>query len=85
MYDASRGAVLIDGVDVREVDVASLRSEIAFVADESFLFSATVAENIAYARPEAEEEIETAARAAERTRSSASCPTATTPSSANGG
>jgi ABC-type multidrug transport system fused ATPase/permease subunit len=66
LYDASRGAVLIDGVDVREVDVASLRSEIAFVADESFLFSATVAENIAYARPEASrEEIETAARRAQ--------------------
>jgi ATP-binding cassette, subfamily B, bacterial len=66
LYDASRGAVLIDGVDVREVDVASLRSEIAFVADESFLFSATVAENIAYARPGASrEEIETAARRAQ--------------------
>jgi ABC-type multidrug transport system fused ATPase/permease subunit len=66
LYDASRGAVLIDGVDVREVDVASLRSEIAFVADESFLFSATVAENIAYARPDASrEEIETAARRAQ--------------------
>jgi ABC-type multidrug transport system fused ATPase/permease subunit len=66
LYDASRGAVLIDGMDVREVDVASLRSQIAFVADESFLFSATVAENIAYARPEASrEEIETAARRAQ--------------------
>jgi ABC-type multidrug transport system fused ATPase/permease subunit len=66
LYDASRGAVLIDGVDVREVDVASLRSQIAFVADESFLFSATVAENIAYARPDASrEEIETAARRAQ--------------------
>ena len=66
LYDASRGAVLIDGVDVREVDVTSLRSQIAFVADESFLFSATVAENIAYARPEASrEEIETAARRAQ--------------------
>ena len=66
LYDASRGAVLIDGVDVREVDVASLRSQIAFVADESFLFSATVAENIAYARPEASREaIETAARRAQ--------------------
>jgi ABC-type multidrug transport system fused ATPase/permease subunit len=66
LYDPSRGAVLIDGVDVRAVDVASLRSQIAFVADESFLFSATVAENIAYARPEASrEEIEAAARRAQ--------------------
>jgi ATP-binding cassette subfamily B protein len=66
LYDPSRGAVLIDGADVREFDVASLRSEIAFVADESFLFSATVAENIAYARPDASrEEIELAARRAQ--------------------
>jgi ATP-binding cassette subfamily B protein len=66
LYDPSRGAVLIDGVDVRQVDVASLRSQIAFVADESFLFSATVAENIAYARPEAtREEVELAARRAQ--------------------
>jgi ABC-type multidrug transport system fused ATPase/permease subunit len=66
LYDPSRGAVLIDGTDVREVDLASLRSQIAFVADESFLFSATVAENISYARPEASrEEIERAARRAQ--------------------
>lgn len=66
LYDPSRGAVLVDGIDVREVDVASLRSEIAFVADESFLFSATVAENISYAHPDAaREEIELAARRAQ--------------------
>ncbi len=60
------GAVSIDGADVREVDVESLRGEVAFVADESFLFSASVAENIAYARPEAtREEIERAARLAQ--------------------
>ena len=66
LYDPSRGAVLVDGVDVREVDVASLRAQIAFVADESFLFSATVGDNIAYARPEAShEEMELAARRAQ--------------------
>jgi ABC-type multidrug transport system fused ATPase/permease subunit len=66
LYDPSRGSVLVDGADVRSVDVASLRSEVAFVADESFLFSASVAENIAYARPEAsDEEIERAARRAQ--------------------
>ena len=65
LYDPSEGAVLVDGADVRDVDVESLRREIAFVADDSFLFSATVAENIAYARPEASpEEIERAARRA---------------------
>jgi ATP-binding cassette subfamily B protein len=51
LYDPSEGRVLVDGVDVRSVDVGSLHSEVAFVADDSFLFSATVAENIAYARP----------------------------------
>ncbi|HSS05413.1 MAG TPA: ABC transporter ATP-binding protein [Solirubrobacterales bacterium] len=66
LYDPSEGAVLVDGADVRSVEVGSLRGEIAFVADDSFLFSATVAENIAYARPEASrEEIEAAARRAQ--------------------
>ena len=58
--------LLIDGADLRSVDVRSLRSQVAFVADDSFLFSATVAENIAYARPDASrEEIELAARRAQ--------------------
>jgi ABC-type multidrug transport system fused ATPase/permease subunit len=66
LYDPDRGAVLLDGADVRDVDLVSLRSQIAFVADDSFLFSATVAENIAYARPDASrEEIERAARRAQ--------------------
>jgi ABC-type multidrug transport system fused ATPase/permease subunit len=66
LYDVTAGAVLIDGADVRDVDVASLRSAIAVVDDAPFLFSATVAENIAYARPDATpEEIETAARRAQ--------------------
>jgi ATP-binding cassette subfamily B protein len=66
LYDPSRGAVLIDGADLRGVDVSSLRSEVAFVADDSFLFSASVAENIAYASPDASlEQIEQAARRAQ--------------------
>jgi ATP-binding cassette subfamily B protein len=66
LYDPSDGAVLVDGADIRAVDVGSLRREIAFVADDSFLFTASVAENIAYARPEAgREEIEAAARRAQ--------------------
>jgi len=64
LYDPQRGAVLIDGADVRTVDLVSLRSEIAIVDDDPFLFSDTVAGNISYARPDAtREEIE---RAAER-------------------
>jgi ABC-type multidrug transport system fused ATPase/permease subunit len=66
LYDPSRGTVSVDGADVRSVDVGSLRREIAFVADDSFLFTATVAENIAYARPDASRgEIEEAARRAQ--------------------
>jgi ATP-binding cassette subfamily B protein len=66
LYDVSAGAVLVDGADVRDVDVASLRSAIAVVNDDPFLFSATVAENIAYARADAtQEEIELAARRAQ--------------------
>jgi ATP-binding cassette subfamily B protein len=66
LYDPDAGTVMVDGSDVRSVDLASLRGEVAFVSDESFLFSASVAENIAYARPEAtREEIETAARRAQ--------------------
>jgi ABC-type multidrug transport system fused ATPase/permease subunit len=66
LYDPTAGTVLVDGADVREVEVTSLRSEIAFVADDSFLFTASVAENIAYARPGATlEEIEAAARRAQ--------------------
>jgi ABC-type multidrug transport system fused ATPase/permease subunit len=48
--------VLVDGVDVRDVDSASLRSEVAVVSDDAFLFSASLRDNIAYARPEASDE-----------------------------
>jgi ABC-type multidrug transport system fused ATPase/permease subunit len=66
LYDPTSGTVAIDDVDLKDVDLPSLRGDIAFVADDSFLFSATVAENIAYARPDAtDEEIETAARRAQ--------------------
>jgi ABC-type multidrug transport system fused ATPase/permease subunit len=66
LYDVSSGAVLIDGVDVRTVDLRSVRSAVAVVSDDPFLFSATVAENIAYARPDASTvEIEQAARRAQ--------------------
>jgi ATP-binding cassette subfamily B protein len=66
LYDPDDGTVAVDGADVREIDVGSLRAEIAFVADDSFLFTASVAENIAYARADATiEEIEAAARRAQ--------------------
>jgi ABC-type multidrug transport system fused ATPase/permease subunit len=66
LYDVDSGSVLIDGADVRTVDLRSLRQAVAVVSDDPFLFSATVAENIAYARPDATGgEIEQAARRAQ--------------------
>jgi ATP-binding cassette subfamily B protein len=65
LYDATTGSVRIDGVDVSTVRLESLRSAIAMVNDDPFLFSASVQENIAYARPEAPREaVEEAARRA---------------------
>ncbi len=66
LYDPSAGSVSIDGADVRSVDLVSLRSEVAFVGDDSFLFSASIAENIAYADPAASRaQIEAAAQRAQ--------------------
>jgi len=66
LYDVSAGTVEIDGADVRTVDLVSLRHEIAVVTDDPFLFSATVHDNIAYARPDpTREEVERAAGAAQ--------------------
>jgi ABC-type multidrug transport system fused ATPase/permease subunit len=66
LYDPSEGRVVIDDADIKDVDLASLRREVAFVADDSFLFSDTVAANIAYARPDAtQEEIAAAATRAQ--------------------
>jgi len=55
-YDVSAGAVLIDGRDVRDVQLASLRRQIGIVAQDTFLFNDTVANNIRYGRPEADME-----------------------------
>jgi ATP-binding cassette, subfamily B, bacterial MsbA len=64
-YDATSGVVRIDGQDVRDLDLASLRRIIGIVAQETFLFNDTVANNIAYGRPDVtREDIERAARTA---------------------
>jgi ABC-type multidrug transport system fused ATPase/permease subunit len=66
LYDPTEGTIRIDGADVRDVDLRSLRGQIAIVDDNPFLFSASVRDNIAYARPEAtDEEVELAARRAQ--------------------
>src|SRR5207302_7820674 len=56
LYDPTEGSVSIDGADLREVDVTSLREEVGLVSDDPFLFSDTIRENIAYARPDASDE-----------------------------
>jgi ATP-binding cassette subfamily B protein len=66
-YDVprNRGRVLVDGVDVKKVDLESLRSQIGIVLQDTLLFSATIRENIAYGRQDAtEEEIVAVAKAA---------------------
>ncbi len=63
-YDPTRGRVLIDGHDLREVTERSLRSQLGLVPQEGFLFSGTVRENIAFGRPEATDEEIAAAAAA---------------------
>ncbi len=64
-YEVEEGSILIDGHDIREVGLKSLREQIGVVLQESFLFNGTVADNIAYGKPEAAmDEIVAAAKAA---------------------
>jgi ATP-binding cassette subfamily B protein len=66
LYDATRGAVSIDGADVRDLTFPSLTSAVGVVSQETYLFHATVRENLRFAQPEAtDEEVEEAARAAQ--------------------
>jgi ABC-type multidrug transport system fused ATPase/permease subunit len=55
-YDPTRGGVLVDGHDLRDVTIHSLRSQMGIVPQEAFLFSGTIHENIAFGRPDADEE-----------------------------
>jgi ATP-binding cassette subfamily B protein len=66
LYDATQGTVSIDGVDVRELTFESLAATVGVVSQETYLFHASVRENLRFAKPEAsDEEIEDAARAAQ--------------------
>jgi len=66
LYDPERGAIRIDGVDVRELTFGSLADTVGVVSQETYLFHASVRENLRFARPDAtDEEIEQAARAAQ--------------------
>ena len=63
-YDVTRGAVLVDGTDIRDFDLAGYRHQLGVVPQESYLFAGTVRDSIAYARPEASDDaILAAARA----------------------
>ncbi|HEX6220500.1 MAG TPA: ABC transporter ATP-binding protein [Acidimicrobiia bacterium] len=65
LYDVTRGRVLIDGIDVREVDLADLAEEIGVVTQETYLFHDTIGANLRYARPDAtQDQLRAAARAA---------------------
>ena len=65
-YDPDEGALLFDGIDVRHATVASLRSQLGVVFQDTFLFNATIGENITLARPDATDaEVEAVARAVE--------------------
>ena len=64
-YEPASGRILIDGIDIQDVKISSLRQNISTVLQDTFLFNGTIAENISYARPEATlEEIKEAAKAA---------------------
>lgn len=64
-YDVSQGAIMVDGVDIRSIAISEYRRNIGLVLQEPFLFFGTIAENIAYGKPDASrEEIIAAARAA---------------------
>jgi ATP-binding cassette subfamily B protein len=66
LYDATEGTVSVDGVDVRDLTFESLASTVGVVSQETYLFHATVRENLRFAKPEAtDEEVEEAARAAQ--------------------
>lgn len=65
-YDPQAGRILIDGVDIRDVDLASLHTQVAYVFQETYLFSNTVEANISYGRPGiARADVEAAARLAQ--------------------
>ena len=65
LYDVTRGAVRLDGIDIREVKLDSLADVISMVTQETYLFHASVRRNLLYAKPDAtQEELEAAARAA---------------------
>ncbi|HET9905908.1 MAG TPA: ABC transporter ATP-binding protein [Anaerolineales bacterium] len=65
-YDATQGQVIVDGVDVRDWNLAALRSQVSMIEQDIFLFSRSVSDNIAFGKPGAEpDEVEMAARSAQ--------------------
>ena len=86
LYDVTSGSVTIDGVDVRDMSFDALAAAVGVVSQETYLFHASVAENLRFAKPDAtDEELVAAARAAQIHDHIGPCPTATTPSSGERG
>ena len=67
-YDPTDGRVLVDGHDLRDISSSSLRSQMGIVPQEAFLFSGTIAENIAFGRPDADERADPRRRRGRRRR-----------------
>lgn len=66
LYDASSGSITVDGIDVRDLSFADLSATVGVVSQETYLFHASVAENLRFAKPDAtDEELNAAARAAQ--------------------
>jgi ATP-binding cassette subfamily B protein len=66
LYDVTRGRITVDGIDIRELDFPSLAAAVGVVSQETYLFNATVRENLRFARPDAsDEDVERAAQAAQ--------------------
>ena len=86
LYDATRGTVTIDDIDVRELTFPSLTEAVGVVSQETYLFHASVRENLRFAKPDAtDDEVEDAARARQIHDLIASLPEATRRSSASAG
>ena len=65
MYDVVSGSITIDGVDIKQLEMASLRRNVAIVSQEVYIFRGTIADNIRYAKPDATlDEVVSAAKAA---------------------
>jgi ATP-binding cassette subfamily B protein len=74
IYDPDRGRILIDGVDIRTLDLKELRDAVGFVPQETFLFSDTIRENILFGAPDSDQRLESAVETAQLAETLAALP-----------